>query len=364
MNIANSNVQQLLNILCRSKNKGTASRKSVAQAPIPPVYGADTSNTINNIIAAKFPPGTSIVVGYCKDGEIIYNTTTKQTEVATPEIPDYNDSQKKYTGSLAASQLGEKFANGDELSDDEYYFMLKELDGNIFDVAFHKRNTVLEEKNISTVLTKNNIQLNSDQELRISIDCQNRITVSGIDDPEKCQQIASDLSSEASMLASLFQHNSETYTKVSGDFAGTAQALGTIEKYLNEKTNGKISITDLTVQDGKIVGLTPELDRLLNRNITPEDRFKFDEAENYTMKYGIIGAITYININGAEDLPQMTFTLSYKNGKLSCIEQPDLIASHPETRTREQYIDQANLIQQDPMAYFNNLLKQQIKGQW
>jgi hypothetical protein len=306
----------------------------------------------------------TVNTGYDQKGnDIIYNTVTNQ-KLSNSEVQDSTDPSKKYTGSLTASQLGEKFANGDELSDEEYYFMLKELDGNIFDAAFHKRNTVLEEKNISTVLTKNNIQLNSDQELRISIDCQNKITVSGIDDPEKCQQIASDLSSEASMLASLFQHNSETYTKVSGDFAGTAQALGTIEKYLNEKTNGKISITDLTVQDGKIVGLTPELDRLLNRNITPEDRLKFDEAENYTMKYGIIGAIMYININGAEDLPQMTFTLSYKNGKLSCIEQPDLIASHPETRTREQYIDQANLIQQDPMAYFNNLLKQQIKGQW
>jgi hypothetical protein len=308
----------------------------------------------------------TVNTGYDQKGnDIIYNTATNQKlSNFNSQVQDSTDPSKKYTGSLTPSQLGEKFANGDELSNDEYYFMLKELDGNIFDAAFHKRNAVLEEKKISTVLTKNNIQLSSDQELRISVDCQNKITVSGIDDPEKCQQIANDLSSEASTLASLFQHNSETYTKVSGNFAGTAQALGRIANYLNEKTNGKIAITDLTVEDGKIVGLTPELDRLLNRNITPEDCLKFDERENDTMKYGIIGAITYISINGAEDLPQMSFTLSYKNGKLSCIEQPDLIASHPETRTREQYIDQANLIQQDPMAYFNNLLKQQIKGQW
>lgn len=332
MNIAKTNIQQLVNILCHSKSKSTASGKTATQAPISAISGTGASNAINNIVAANFPPGISIVVGYCKDGEIIYNTTTKQTEVAEPEIPNSNDSQKKYAGSLTASQLLEKYTTGEELSDEEYDYMLFETNGNVFDAAFHKRSTILEEKNISNILEKHNIQLAPDQELYISIDCQHKITISGIADSEKCEQIANDLSNEARNLAGFFRLNSETYKNVSDKFKGNAERIGTVENYLDEQTGGSVSITDLTLQGEKIIGLTPELDRLLNRDITDADcYYSSDEADNFRMKYSIIRSIEYLQNNESDNIPQMNFTLSYKNGKLSCIEQPDLVEQHPKT---------------------------------
>lgn len=330
MNIANTNIQQLVNILCHSKNKSTATEKAVTQVPISAICGTGANNTISNIAAANFPPGISIVVGYCKDGEIIYNTTTKQTEVAKPEIPDSNDSQKKYTGSLTASQLLEKYTNGEKLSDEEYDYMLFETNGNVFDAASLKRNIMLDEKNISKVLAKNNIELAPDQELHISIDCQNKITISGIADSEKCEQIANDLSNEARNLAAFFRLISETYKNVSDKFKGNAERIGTVENYLAEQTGGSVSITDLTLQGEKIIGLTPELDHLLNRDITDADcYYSSDEADNFRMKYSIIRSIEYLQNNESDNIPQMNFTLSYKNGKLSCIEQPDLVEQHP-----------------------------------
>lgn len=343
-------VADLLRAFSNKKTRNTARSNAIIKVPEMQALSQERMITTNK--------SSTVNTGYDQNGnELVYSTLTNQ-KVSQSDIQEQNYDRftPKYTGSLTASQLLEKFANGDELSDEEYNYMAFKTNSTVFDDAFHKRNNILDERNISKVLTKNNIQLAPDQELRISIDCQNKITVSGIDDPAKCQQIANDLSSEANNLASSFQINSETYKKVSMNFAGAAQALGVTEQYLNKKTNGKISITDLTLQDGKIVGLTPELDQLLNRDITPEDCLKsWDELETDRMKGLIQYALAYIQVNGTENLPQINYTLSYKNGKLSCIEQPDLVKQHPQLISREEYDKQALLFQNDPIGYFKSV---------
>jgi hypothetical protein len=52
-----------------------------------------------------------------------------------------------------------------------------------------------------------------------------------------------------------------------------------------------------------------------------------------------------MKVYGAEDLPHADSTLSYKNGKLSYIEQPYLVAKHLETLSIDEYYDKVRLLQ-------------------
>ena len=303
--------------------------------------------------------------GYNQNGnETMMNTSTNQTEVvgsntqgqysaSTANEDTIDGTAAKYTGPMTADEIAKKYAKGDDVSDEEYCFMIKGIGLANVDAARCERFKVLEELNISTILAKHNIQLNSDEELNISVDCQNKVTVSGLNDTVKLQKIQDALNNEGFQLNSVYQTSSETYKKLSPTAFVISYSLGDVEQYLNKQTNGTISLTDLDLQDGKIVGLTPELDRLLNKDKNAYDILNSEEDfQADRMKYKMTSVLAYIKANGTENLPQMNSTFTYKNGKLTCVEQPDLVKQYPQTMSNAEYQQQATLEMNDPAGYW------------
>jgi len=341
-------VSKLLMSLATTKTKGTTNNNAI----IKPITQTTLAQELMHI-------------GYNNQGnEVVANTSTNQTEVvgsnnqaqystSTTSEDTIDGIAAKYKGSLTANEIAEKYANGDDVSIEEYCFMTKEIRGDKFNTALCQRSKSLEEQKISRILASNNIQLNSDEELNISVDCQDNVTVSGLNDTAKLQKIQDALTNEGFQLNCIYQGNSETYKNLSPRFLGIAQRLGTIEQYLNKQTQGAISLTDLDLQDGKIVGLTPELDKLLNKDKNTYDILNSEEDfQAYRMKYKMTSTLAYIKANGTENLPQMNSTFTYKNGKLTCIEQPDLVKQYPQTMSNAEYQQQATLEMNDPAGYW------------
>lgn len=326
-----------------------------------------TKNTTSNNSIIKTSAQTTLVqetmhIGYNKQGnEIVASTYTNQTTIVGSTVQTQNTvnainedtidaKAAKYTGSLTADEIEEKFINGDDVSDIEYAFMVKGIGGNRFDAARISRCKTLEEQNLSQILTNNNIELDPDEELKINIDSQNEVTVSGINDAEKRQKVEDALNSKYNLLASLYQVSSETYKKVSKLYYGAVAGLGLAEKYLNTQTDGEVSLMDLSVQDGKIVGLTPDLDSLLNRDDSSYNMNNPEDKATLEVKSAIVNVLAHMKIY--ETLPHADSIVSYKNGTLSFIEQPDLVATHPETLSSDEYNHKAELLQYNPMAYY------------
>jgi hypothetical protein len=360
MNISRTDpsiVAKLLLSLSNQKTKTTANSNSI----IKPITLTTLAQELMHI-------------GYNKQGnEMVANTSTNQTTVIESNVQDQNSTTPvnedtidgkatKYTGSLTADQIAEKYVNGDNVNDIEYCFMVKGIGGNRSDAALISRCKTLEERNISQILVNNNIQLDPNQELKITVDLQNKVTVSGINDTEKLQQIEDALNSKYNMLAGLYQISSDTYKSVSKLYYAAAAGLDPVEQYLNQQTEGTISLTDLSIQDDKIVGLTPALDSLLNKDTTSYNMNNPEDKAAYEAKIKIVNLLAHMKVYGTENLPHANYTLSYKNETLSYIEQPDLVAKHPETLSNAEYYDKAELLQDDPIAYYNWFTESATKG--
>jgi hypothetical protein len=327
--------------------------------------GATNNNAIIKPITQTTLAQELMHIGYNNQGnEVVANTSTNQTEVVgSNNQAQYSTSitnedtidgiAAKYKGSLTADEIAEKYAKGDDINKEEYCFMIKGISGDKFNTTLCQRSKSLEEQNISRILTSNNIQLNCDEELNISVDCQNKVTVSGLNDTVKLQKIQDALNNEGFQLNSVYQTSSETYKNLSPIAFVISYSLGDVEQYLNKQTNGTISLTDLDLQDGKIVGLTPELDRLLNKDKNAYDILNSEEDfQADRMKYKMTSVLAYIKANGTENLPQMNSTFTYKNGKLTCVEQPDLVKQYPQTMSNAEYQQQATLEMNDPAGYW------------
>lgn len=285
-----------------------------------------------------------------------YDEYWKKLESQQTSIP------RKYTGPLTADQIAKKFANGDKISNEEYYYMLKGIGiGDKYNATVTKRVQTSEEKNLSTILKKYKIELDPSEELKISVDTQKKVTVSGIEDTEKLKKIQDALNSEPNELSSLFAISSKTYKKLSSDFTSVAQCSGLAEQYLNEHTDGKVSITDLKIQNGKIIGLPASLNTLLNKPVTSYNPDIPAQSKAYEAKLAIVNVLAYMKVNGSDDLPNIDSTLSYKNDKLSCVEQPELAEEHPETSNSLDFTNKTILLQNNPMLYYQSVVNSSHK---
>lgn len=331
----NSSTQALLskNNVTNSYNKYSPDIYKAENAP-----GAYSSN--NNRVAILNKP-------VARDYDSYWKKLETQNSAA---------SSRKYNGSLNASQIADKFAKGDNISMEEYKTMLKGIGvGDKYDAVVTKRLQTSQEQNLSSVLKKYNIKLDSNEKINITIDSQKGVIVSGIEDKEKLKKIQDALNSQPNELASLYAISSQTYKKVSSDYCSISQCINLAQQYLDEHTNGKVSVEDLKMQDGKIVGLPSALNNLLNKPVTSYKQNVQSDNKAYEAKLAIVNVLAYIKVNGSDNLPQINSTFTYKGGKLSCTEQPDLVKKHPETTSRSDFNNKTILLQNNPALYYKSV---------
>lgn len=124
----------------------------------------------------------------------------------------------------------------------------------------------LKAKEIDTLLEQNGIKLVEGEKYNITVDTSCFITVTG-NDTEKAKKIQDILNNTDYMGYSLNQLTSmysDRYKVKEGEeynrlFFHEMDSESTIR----ELSNGELSLKDLSVKNGKILGLTPELDALI-----------------------------------------------------------------------------------------------------
>lgn len=342
-----------------------------------------TSNSaVNSSAQNKFSPNNTIYNKYNSDTYKAqnvpgaYSSNNNRVDILTKPVPrDYDPywkkletqtaatSSKKYTGSLTASQIADKFAKGENISMEEYKAMLKGIGvGSKYDEVVTKRMQISQENNLSSILKKYKIQIDPSEKLNITVDSQKKVIVSGIEDKEKIRKIQDALNDQPNDLSSLFAISSQTYKKVSSDFSTTSQCINLAQQYLDEHTNGRISVTNLKMQNGKIMGLTSTLNNLLNKSVTSYKQNVESDNKAYEAKLAIVNVLAYIQTHGSDNLPQINSTFSYKDGKLSCTEQPDLIDKHPETISSSDFNKKTILLQNDPALYYKSVTAHKVRN--
>lgn len=236
-----------------------------------------------------------------------------------------------YKGKLTSTEIAEKYITTGELTAQEDHYLYT-VNPTLASEAHMKAQVPLVGKEIDKALKANNITLDSDEELKITISNSNKITVSGINDPEKEQKIQeylqsySILSSVSQSLASRLNGAtfcaSQNINNLSSEVRGLINATHTANDFLYNMTSGSISLEDLTIKDNKIEGLPRHLDTLLNGNIDKNANINGIYVIGY--KSCIIKAKAYEEKYGKEKLPILTSNFTYKNGELTIIEDPEL----------------------------------------
>lgn len=176
--------------------------------------------------------------------------------------------------------------------------------------AINKARVPLKAKEIGQLLEENNIQVNEEEEFRIFIDKTGIITVTG-ENEEKSKAIETILNNKQSLADSLHYltfHYSQRYKGVEN--AKDSYHEMEMESYLRRKTNGAISLADLSIKNGKIIGLPDELDELIHLtkpNMTQDEKYRYEAIQKVLAKVLTIGI---------DNIPDFTTEMVYKNGLL------------------------------------------------
>ena len=237
----------------------------------------------------------------------------------------------KYKGKLTSVEIAEKYVTTGEITPQEGYY-LNTVNPTLFCESHEKAQVAVAGIEINKALNENNIVLTPDEELKVTISSTNKITVSGIDDPERAQKIQEALqiynlkSSVPQSLASILNGatvcGSQTINKLSPEVRGLIQSTLTATNFLYNKTGGKISLDDITIKDNKIEGLPSDLDTLLNGDIDKNAEINGTYVSG--IKSCILESKFYEDKYGKENLPIVTSNFTYKDGKLTAIEDPEL----------------------------------------
>jgi hypothetical protein len=248
------------------------------------------------------------------------------------ELLEETPEHLKYKGALSAEQIAEKWATTGEITAQENHY-LTTVNVGLWCEAHQKSQVSRLAKRIDQALNANGIVMNADEEFSFSVDRNNQITVNGIGDPERSKKIQEALQSytiqsqytSASLAIGIrgaYFNNSQNTNRLSAEMRSLMLATMTASNFLYNETGGKVNLDDLTVVDGKIAGLPPELGDLLNGNSSKDAVKNGQNLEG--VKICIMQVKAYETKYGKENLPAVTSTFTYKNGKLTLVEDPEL----------------------------------------
>jgi hypothetical protein len=255
----------------------------------------------------------------------------------TQELLDETPEHIKYKGHLTAEQIAEKWATTGEITAQESHY-LTIINAKLWGEAKEKSQIPKAAKEIDNALiandiTINGITINPDEEFKISVTPNNQIIVDGDMNPEQREKIQEALQSYniqlkytstslAAVIKGAYFCNSQNVNNFSEEVRSLTLATMTASKFLYNETGGKLTLDDLAVVGGKIIGLPPELSDLLNGN---QLKGVIKNGQNLEgVKICIMQVKAYETKYGKENLPTVTSTFTYKNGKLTLVEDPEL----------------------------------------
>lgn len=161
-----------------------------------------------------------------------------------------------YKGKLTSTQIAEKYITTGELTAQEDHYLYT-VNPTLACEAHMKAQVPNAGKKIANALEANNIILNPNEELQITVSRTNKITISGINNPEKelrIQEILQSYNSKSSVshgIASMLNGVNICASENVNDFSKEVRALTTATltatNFLYNKTDGKISIDDLII---------------------------------------------------------------------------------------------------------------------
>lgn len=332
MQINNFNITFFNMYNCTSKPKPKLSINTLLGNAIKNINTSSLSkNIINNTgtynnkgrISTSISPTHDV---WTSNGEKLTNnnSVTSLKDMLT-DIPE----NLIYKGKLTSTEIAEKYITTGELTAQEEHYLYT-VNPVLASEAHMKAQVPVAGKEIDKALKANNITLDFDEELKITISNSNKITVSGITDPEKEQKIKEALQSYTSSgpqsLASRLNGatfcGSQNINNLSSEVRGLLNSIHTANDFLYNMTAGKVSLDDLTIKENKIEGLPGDLDTLLNGNIDKNDKI----AGIYVLGYKscIMQSKAYEENYRKENLPILTSNFTYKNGELTIIEDPEL----------------------------------------
>lgn len=184
---------------------------------------------------------------------------------------------------------------------------------HIITEAVKKARIPIQAKEIGQILKDNGITLEQNEKLNIQVDKKGVITVTG-DNSEKAKKIEDILNSQEKLgwkLNRLTNLYSSRYKVEDGkEYDPDIFHEMDIEDTLRYLSNGDVSLSDLSVKNGKIMGLPKELDGLIN-GTNP------DMTEDEKISYGQFKIVTLKLLQrGIDNIPDLTTNATYENGVL------------------------------------------------
>jgi hypothetical protein len=180
-------------------------------------------------------------------------------------------------------------------------------------LAVQKARVPMQAKEIGEILKDNGITIEDGESYDFHVDKFNKITVSG-SDADKAQRIEDVLNGtdqlgwKLNRLSNLYSPRYDVKEGEEYDRANFHEMQA--ESNIKELSDGKLSMKDLWLEDGKIMGLPPELDELLNLT-------KPDMTDHETTIYSKMNAIMKSVLErGLDNIPDLYTEARYQNGKL------------------------------------------------
>lgn len=216
---------------------------------------------------------------YAEQMDKLHNEQAKEY-LQGGEVPD-----KEQIGELLRRMAAGETLTGQEKGLVNIYATAQEIDAA---KAGAELNTILKEE-IFSQLEEAGIELPiSDFEFSIGLD--GKVVVTGIEDQAIKQTIENVLNRFADKLSEIYFTTNAEIQQMSKQEQYILKSAQDVEKFLQKATGGKVTLADITVENGRIKGLPENLDMLLNnpgQNRTYADfREEILAIKNYEQMYG------------------------------------------------------------------------------
>ena len=208
----------------------------------------------------------------------------------------HNEQAKEYLqgGEMPSKEqideLLKKLAAGDTLTEQEkglvnIYATAQEIDAA---KASAELNTTLKKEIFSQLEEAGSELPIGDFEFSIGLD--GKVVVTGIEDQATKQTVENVLNRFADKLSEIFFTTNTKIQQMSKQEQYILRSAQEVEKFLQKATGGKVTLADITIENGRIRGLPGNLDMLLNnpgQNRTHADfREEILAIKNYEQSYG------------------------------------------------------------------------------
>lgn len=208
----------------------------------------------------------------------------------------HNEQAKEYLqggevpGKEQIDELLRRMAAGDNLTEQEkglvnIYATAQEIDAAKVGAEL---NTTLKEE-IFSQLEEVGIEL-STSDFEFSIGLDGKVVVTGIEDQATKQTVENILNRFADKLSEIYFTTNAEIQRMSKQEQYILKSAQDVGKFLQKATGGKVTLADITVENGRIKGLSENLDMLLNNPGQNQTYAEFREEilaiKNYEQIFG------------------------------------------------------------------------------